>query len=53
MMDLDFTLFAKAVEPDSLSAAGRALAISPAMMSEIGFKSEFFNSRARLNVAIL
>ena len=33
-MDPDYVLFAKAVEAGSLSAAGRALMISPAMMSK-------------------
>ena len=34
MMDPDYVLFARAVEAGSLSAAGRALNISPAMMSK-------------------
>lgn len=34
MMDPDYELFAKAVEAGSLSAAGRMLMISPAMMSK-------------------
>lgn len=34
MMDPDYELFARAVETGSLSAAGRSLAISPAMMSK-------------------
>ncbi len=33
-MDVDYALFAKVVEAGSLSAAGRALLISPAMMSK-------------------